>query len=143
MLNNASKYGIRAVLFLAKNANENTKYSAKNIASELEVPAHFIAKLLQTLVRKNIISSSKGPNGGFYFTEENGQHSICDVIEVIDGRALFSGCFMGLPSCDENKPCPAHDKVVKFKNEILKDFKDKNIIEFSKDIEANGQFIMH
>ncbi|HFS67665.1 MAG TPA: Rrf2 family transcriptional regulator, partial [Flavobacteriia bacterium] len=106
MLTNASKYAIRSVLFLALNSSMDKKYGAKNIAEELDVPMHFIAKLLQPLVKKGIISSLKGPNGGFYFTNENGKFKICDIIEVIEDRKIFDSCFLGLQKCNDITPCP-------------------------------------
>ena len=51
MLSNASQYAIRAVLFLANNSSATKKFSAKAIAEELEIPLHFIAKLLQQLAK--------------------------------------------------------------------------------------------
>ena len=64
MLSKSSKYAIRAVLYLALNSNESKKYSPKDIAEAVNLPAPFLAKTLQELTRRNIISSVKGRNGG-------------------------------------------------------------------------------
>ncbi len=137
MLTNASKYAIRSVLFLAQNAKTDKKYGAKQIASELDIPLHFIAKLLQPLVKANIISSLKGPNGGFFFTKKNGQKKVCDIIEVIEGKSIFDSCFMGLPKCGDVNPCPVHHIVAPFKKELLEKF-NMSLNEFSKDIDNLG-----
>ena len=134
MLSNASKYSIKAVLFLAEKSDETNKLSVQIIAETLKIPKPFIAKLLQQLSKAQMISSTKGPNGGFYLTDEDKNHSICDIIEVIDGPNFFHGCFMGLTSCDDNNPCPVHPIVGAFKENILKQFKEKTINNFSKEI---------
>jgi Rrf2 family iron-sulfur cluster assembly transcriptional regulator len=73
MLSKSSKYAIRAVLHIAKAASKKEKIDSKKVAFELEIPAPFLAKTLQELTRKKIVSSIKGPHGGFYLTEKNKQ----------------------------------------------------------------------
>lgn len=140
MLTNASKYAIRAVLFIAKNAKVDTKMSAIQIAEGLNIPTPFIAKLLQPLAKNNIISSLKGPKGGFYFTKENGHKTVYDIISITEGKDVFDKCFMGLPKCGDKNPCPVHYIVAAFKKELLQNF-NKKISEFSKDIDSQGSFL--
>ena len=85
MLSNASKYAINAVLFLALDAHKDRKIGVKEIAAGIDVPVAFLAKLLQNLSRKGVVSSTKGPNGGFYLTEENRLQKLLVVIDHIDG----------------------------------------------------------
>ena len=71
MLSNASKYATRAVLYLAGNSSYKNKIGSKQLADALEISQSFIAKILQKLVKANIITSGKGPGGGFYTSQEN------------------------------------------------------------------------
>lgn len=137
MLSNASKYSIKAVLFLAEKSDKSTKLSVQTIADTLNIPKPFIAKLLQQLSKAKIISSTKGPNGGFYLTIDDRDNSICDIIEVIDGPNFFQGCFMGLSKCNEDNPCSVHPIVAKFKEQILHQFKEKTINNFSSEVQKN------
>jgi len=141
MLSNAAKYAIRAVLFLAINSKNDSKYGAIQIAKDLDIPQAFIAKLLQKLAKGNIISSSKGPTGGFYFTKENGGNNVCKIIELIDGKGVFDKCFMGLPNCGDAKPCPVHHLVAPFKKEILEQFLHKNINQLAQEVNEKGLFL--
>jgi len=81
MLSKSSKYAIRAVLYLAMHTNNKEKIGSKEVAKKLGIPAPFLAKTLQELTKKNIISSIKGPHGGFFLTKENNQKSLLDIIE--------------------------------------------------------------
>ena len=141
MLSNASKYAIRAVLFLAEKSNEKNKYGAIEISETLEIPNHFIAKLLQQLAKNKIISSSKGPNGGFYLNSKNLKLKVCDILDVIEMKNVFEGCFLGLTTCGDENPCPVHYIVSEFKVNILKKFKNQSIIELSNEIKETGTFI--
>jgi Rrf2 family protein len=140
MLTNASKYAIRSVLFLAQNSSIDNKYGAKQIAKELDIPLHFIAKLLQPLVKKGIVSSLKGPKGGFYFTTKNGKNRVCDIITVIEGKNIFESCFLGLPKCGDENPCPVHHIVSPFKKDLLIKF-EMSLNEFIKDMDNLGTIL--
>lgn len=141
MLSRASKYAILSTLFLAEHASEEKKISVKVIAESIDVPSPFLAKLFQQLVRGKIISSTKGPNGGFYLTENNGQRNVLDIIENIDGLTRINDCFLGLNECDSENPCPVHFIVEPFKDNILGKFRDKTIIEFAKEISETGRVL--
>ncbi len=141
MLSNASKYAIRSVLFLAEKSSKIQKFGAKHIADELEIPLHFIAKLLQLLVKAKIISSTKGPRGGFFTTEKDMENSVCTILDEIETGDVFEPCFMGLPRCGDENPCPVHHIVAPFKDAILEKFKHQSIAEFSKEIEEEGSYL--
>jgi len=141
MLSNASKYAILSTLYLAEHSNEGRKISVKEIAENIDVPSPFLAKLFQQLVRGKIISSTKGPHGGFYLSEKNKNKNVLDIIDNIDGVNKLNGCFLGLNECDSANPCPVHFIVVPFKNNILAKFRDKTIMEFAQEISDKGQLL--
>ncbi len=141
MLSNASKYAIRTVLFLAKNSSPKKKFGSKEIAESLDIPQQFIAKILQKLAKAKIISSAKGPGGGFYTTKNNLKRNILDILKVFEKNDIFSECFLGLPVCDDKNPCPVHDIVSVFKNALLERFEDKDIKTIADEMEQNGTLI--
>lgn len=141
MLSNACKYAIRSILYLAMHVEEKEKIGVKKIAEALETPQPFLAKLLQQLTKSGLVSSSKGPHGGFFLNEKNLKNSIWDVVKCIDGTSKFEQCFLGLSTCGDENPCPVHFTVAPFKKKILSDFRDKSIEEFVNEIKLKGRYI--
>lgn len=141
MLSNACKYAILSILYLALENDKNIRVGAKKIAEELETPQPFLSKLLQQLSRSKLVSSNKGPKGGFYLSDENRQNSVWDIIMCIDDSDKFDKCFMGLSSCSDENPCPVHFTVAPFKEKLLTDFKDKTIQEFIKEVKSKGRYL--
>ncbi len=141
MLSNACKYAIRSILYLAMHVEEKEKIGVKKIAEALETPQPFLAKLLQQLTKSRLVSSSKGPHGGFFLNEKNLKNSIWDVVKCIDGTSKFEQCFLGLSTCGDENPCPVHFTVAPFKKKILSDFRDKSIEEFVNEIKLKGRYI--
>ncbi|WP_303318727.1 Rrf2 family transcriptional regulator [Flavivirga abyssicola] len=141
MLSNSSKYAIKAVLFLALNASEKKKVMVKDISKPINVPQAYIAKLLQPLVKEDIVSSSRGPRGGFYLDENNMNHSIMSIVNVIDGEKRLKSCLMSLKKCNEEKPCPLHNELSASRAQILNNLKSRTIKDLIKEVEAGNAFL--
>lgn len=138
MLSNSSKYAINAVLYIAVNASENQKIGVKEVADAIQIPSPFLAKLLQTLAKKNVITSTKGPGGGFFLTEENQKLPLMEVVEHIDGSEKFSMCVLGLKECSEESPCPIHHSVQPFKVSFLHELRHNSIASFAEKVKKGG-----
>ena len=134
MFSNSVKYAINAVLYLAINTKGPQKILARDISKEIAVPNAYIAKLLQELVRNNIISSERGPKGGFYLTEANRKIPIIRIVELIDGEELFKSCVLGLEHCNEAKPCPLHEKISPYRWSLLTALEYNTIQDYADEI---------
>ncbi|MBK9328784.1 MAG: Rrf2 family transcriptional regulator [Sphingobacteriales bacterium] len=121
------EYALRAVLYICMKSKNNVNIGVKEIAEEIDSPLPFTAKILQQLARKKIISSIKGPNGGFFIDHSKPPVSIYQVVEAIDGSDFFDKCVLGLKDCSEKKPCPLHLHFKKHRDEITVIFKQKTI----------------
>lgn len=118
MFSQAAKYAAKAVIYVWTQSLEDRKVGAKEISNKIDAPEAFTAKILQPLVKAQLIGSIKGPNGGFYVDESHAKVTLKDIIRAIDGENLFSGCSLGLPKCSEKNPCPLHFEVVKVRKEL-------------------------
>ena len=141
MLTSACKNAIRSVLYLAMFSDKTKKIGVKKIADDLEIPQPFLAKLLQKLNKNNLVSSTKGPKGGFFLGETNVKKNVWDIVVCIDTTKKIDQCFLGLSKCDDENPCPVHFTVAPFKEKIMTDFKDKTIIQFANEIKSSNKVI--
>ena len=141
MLSNSSKYAINAVLYLAVHTDETKKISAREIADAINIPSPFLSKLLQILSRKNIISSSKGPGGGFYMTEKNLNLHLIEIVKHIDGLDNFEDCVLGLKKCSSERPCPVHYSIQPLKQQFLKELNENTIASFAEKVKTGETFL--
>lgn len=109
MLSLTCKTAIKAVIYLASKFESGEKSGIKEIAEFIDASEHTVGKMLQTLVKENVILSSKGPSGGFYITAKQKNQPIIKIVEAIDGREVFKQCGLGLSKCSATHPCPIHD----------------------------------
>jgi len=133
MLSKSAKYATKAVLYLAANSNVDHKIMVKDMSKSINVPQAYVAKILQTLVKHDIVSSTRGPKGGFYLTEANKSQSILRIIEVIDGENKMTNCLLGIDKCNEAKPCPLHHIASSAKTELIHSFKNNSVGDLTND----------
>lgn len=119
MFSQTCKNAIRSVLFLTLKTSPDSKMSIVSIANELKLPTHFLGKILQRLAKEKIISSTKGPNGGFFMSEANKKGVLKSVILCIDGNGFYTDCSLGLDSCNAESPCVFHNSFAKLKIDIV------------------------
>src|SRR6266498_3420154 len=123
----SAEYAIRAFVHLAQ--VPDGKYEmVKQIAAEEEMPAHFLAKILQQLARKGLLRSSKGPTGGFSLRVPSDEIRLLDIVEALDGLAPYQQCASGLAECSDAMPCSMHDSWVALRSRIM-DYLGNNTIE--------------
>lgn len=114
---------------------------AKDIAKPINVPQAYIAKLLQELAREGLVSSARGPKGGFYLSEENKMEKVINILAVIDGEKRLTGCMLSLEKCNEEKPCPLHNVLSVSRKNILEVLNEKSIAELALAVKKGEAFL--
>jgi len=122
----SAEYAIRSFVHLAQ-VPEGKYAMVKNIAEQENIPAHFLAKILQQLARKGLLRSSKGPTGGFALRIDPADVRLLDIVEALDGLAPYQQCASGLSECNDEMPCPMHDSWVNLRSRIM-DYLGRNTI---------------
>lgn len=111
-------YAVRGVLYIALMQDEKKFVHVEEIANSLTVPRHFMGKILKKLVKHHVIHSSKGPMGGFTTNDRTLQVPLMELINIIDGMESFKSCVLRLKECNPDNPCPLHNQMVHFQNEL-------------------------
>lgn len=83
-LGRAAAYAVFATAHLAENKN-GIPIQGRDIAEACGIPPGHLLKILQQLVRAQILASERGPAGGFILRKPAGEITLREVIEAIDG----------------------------------------------------------
>lgn len=136
MLSVTSQTAMKAVIFLGSKSKPGQRFSIQSIAENLGASQHTVGKLLQTLVKEDIIKSLKGPSGGFYITEEQMDIPLIEIIYAIDGKEVFKTCGLGLKKCSSLHPCPIHDEYKNSRDAMEKLFASKKISDLCVNVQS-------
>jgi Rrf2 family protein len=118
MFNKETEYALRSLIYIKLQNLKNRRPGTVEVSREIEAPPFFTAKILQRLVRTGFLESLKGKNGGFYFDPDKPDLPLKKLISATEGDRSFSGCGIGLKNCNENNPCPLHEKYAPIRNAI-------------------------
>jgi Rrf2 family protein len=78
------EYGLMAAVHVAQNC-EDGRVMSKKIAGAYDPPTEYLLQVMQQLVRAGVLTSKKGPNGGFNLTRPAKEITMLEIIEAIDG----------------------------------------------------------
>jgi len=107
MLSQTSEHALRAVLYLARQADD-ASVPADVIAEALGAPPKYLAKTLNVLAKEGILRSMRGPTGGFRLAVGADRLTLARVIQPFDAPRNSGMCLLGGQPCDARKPCAAH-----------------------------------
>ena len=142
MFSKATEYALRAVIYIAQKSTPEKKLGLAEIAKSIDSPPSFTAKILQLLTADNsVISSTRGPNGGFYITEKAKKLPVRSVLKVMQEEKVLTKCVIGLKQCSEIKPCPMHSQYKAIKEQLIKLFEEKTIGDLAKEMGEGNSYI--
>jgi Rrf2 family iron-sulfur cluster assembly transcriptional regulator len=144
MFSKACEYAIKATIYIAEQSLLDRRVSQKEVASAIQGPEAFTAKTLQKLAKSNVISSMKGPGGGFFLTTKQLQNIfLIHIVESIDGLDQLKACGLGLSACNNDKPCPVHFQYKVIKDGLMHMLSTTNIKDLALDIKRGDTFLTH
>lgn len=141
MFSKSCQYALQAVLYIGVVTKEKPAVGVKEIAESQSIPIHFLSKILQELIKRKILKSVKGPNGGFSFAKSPKRIFLIKVVEIMDGTGIFDRCGLGLKKCSDLTPCPIHSKFKIVKQDIKSLFTLKSVDTLADEV-INGESII-
>ena len=142
MLSLTCKIAIKAVIYLASKFGSGEKAGIKEIAEVINASEHTVGKILQILVKEEVINSAKGPTGGFYITSRQKSRPVIDIIDAIDGKEVFDQCGLGLSKCSSKHPCPVHDDYKIIRDQFKRLCQQKKISDLCETVNEGLTYLM-
>ena len=121
-LTKKADYGLMALKYLAEQANGRPKAdsarSAKDVAEAYHIPPQLLAKILQTLTRAGLLTSSAGTYGGYALARPAAEITAFEVIRAIDGPLFITSCITIHGTCDLAGHCTIKEPLRKVNDSI-------------------------
>jgi len=142
MFSKACEYAIRAMIYVFRQTRDGSKTGIKDIARYTGTPEPFVAKILQVLSRGGIVSSSKGPNGGFFIPAKTKKIHLIEIVKAIDGNNLFVSCGLGIKNCSARKPCPIHHQYATIRDAMTQMLMTCSIEDLANRLDNGETFLV-
>ncbi len=128
----ATEYALLALVIIAK---ENKPLGTDYLSKRLDISRSFLAKILQSLAKQEILRSYKGATGGFMLARPPQELSIKEIAQAAEGKAIsVFDCSSDQACCPSNKGdfCTLWPFLNRLQNKVdhfLEDLTLKDIME--------------
>ncbi len=130
-LSKSVEYAIFAIKYLNYNT-EDRLVSTKEISESMKIPYDLLAKIMQRLVKNDIVSSIQGTKGGYYLTKPPGQINLTQIISAVDSEIRLTDCLFDNATeedCSRIGACSLRSPLNNLQNKIIKLFNSTTLEE--------------
>jgi Rrf2 family protein len=134
-LSKKADYALMAMKHLAVRPDAASA-SAREIAEQYNIPIELMAKVLQRLARRGLLTSHQGTRGGYRLLRPAAAISVADIIQAIDGPLTVTACSTEAENCDQYEKCSVRDPLWRIKDRILAALATCSLQEVAADVLA-------
>jgi len=126
MISQTVEYALRAVVTIAQHDGEPC--TAQQIAKITKVPAPYLSKMMQGLVRAGLVRSQRGLHGGFVLTQKPRDLSIWEVVDAVEALKRIRECPLEIKSHGTTL-CPLHQRLDKAMETVEQMFRSTTVAD--------------
>ena len=116
-LTRKGEYAIRGIVFLATQPADQICLLS-DIASAVDVPQTFLAKIFQQFSKIGLVRSYRGTGGGFVLGRPPDKITLLEVVEAVEGPITPNRCVTGEGVCDRSSACNVHPVWVSVQDQV-------------------------
>jgi Rrf2 family protein len=116
-LSKKADYGLIALSYMAA-PGQRAVVSAREVAEQHDIPLELLAKVLQRLARRGMLTSVQGINGGYRLARAPQTISVAEVVEAIDGPLTLTACSDTADTCNQFAKCSIRDPLHRIRERI-------------------------
>ena len=135
MLSKKTKYGIKALVYLARQENR-TPVQISSISKSENISQKFLESILLTLRKNGILGSKKGKGGGYYLLKEPKDITMTTVMRVLEGPIAMVPCvslnfYEKCEDCPDESVCAVHKLMLQVRDNTLEIFRNSTLADLS------------
>jgi Rrf2 family protein len=133
MLSKKTKYGLKALTFLASQANKKPVQIAE-IAKHENISQKFLESILLTLRKTGFLGSKKGKGGGYYLIKDPAEIPMTSVIRVLEGPIAMVPCvslnfYEQCEDCPDENECAVHKLMLMVRDSALDVYRNNTLAD--------------
>lgn len=122
------QYAIRAMTYLGE--QEVGKLSSiREISHAADIPMPYLAKIINRLSRRRLVTAKRGPAGGVMLGRPASRITVDEIVNAMGGGLNSKKCVLGLAECNDVTPCPVHDSWKSVRQVLARTLHDKTVTD--------------
>jgi Rrf2 family protein len=132
MLSKRTKYGLKALAYMARNRSDDELVQIRTIASDENIPYKFLESILLALKKAGFLGAKKGKGGGYYLLKEPAEMKMTDVIRTLEGPIAMLPCvslnyYEKCDDCPDEETCSVHKLMIQVRDNTLEIFRNTTL----------------
>ncbi|CAM1366885.1 Rrf2 family transcriptional regulator [Tenacibaculum litoreum] len=133
MLSKKTKYGIKALTFIAKQ-EKGTMVQIATISENENISHKFLESILLTLRKSGILGAKKGKGGGYYLLKPANEIKMTDVIRTLEGPIAMVSCvslnyYEKCDDCPDEEACSVHKLMIQVRDNTLQVLRNNTLAD--------------
>ncbi|WP_308990735.1 Rrf2 family transcriptional regulator [Mariniflexile litorale] len=135
MLSKKTKYGLKALTFIARSGSD-MPVQVGEIARSEQIPQKFLESILLSLRKTGILGSKKGKHGGYYLRKDPSEVLMTEVMRVLEGPIAMVPCvslnfYEKCDDCPDENLCSVNKLMIQVRDSTLEVFKNTTLKDLS------------
>ena len=135
MLSKKTKYGLKALAYIAKQEN-NDPIQIAEIAANENISHKYLESILLTLRKSGVLSSKKGKGGGYYLLKAPKSIPMTDIIRILEGPIAMVPCvslnyYEKCDDCEDEDTCSVHNLMLQVRDKTLEVFRNNTLADIA------------
>lgn len=133
MLSKKTKYGLKALTFIARRSNREPVQIA-TIAKSENISQKFLESILLTLRKSGFLGSKKGKGGGYYLLKDPKDIKMASIMRILEGPIAMVPCvslnfYEKCADCPDENLCAVHKLMIEVRDSTLNIFNNKSLAD--------------
>ena len=133
MISKKTKYGIKALTYLARQEN-NTPVQIEVISKSENISQKFLESILLTLRKNGFLGSKKGKGGGYYLLKDPKDIKMSAIMRILEGPIAMVPCvslnfYEKCDDCPDEKACAVHNLMIEVRDSTLNIFNNRSLAD--------------
>jgi len=130
MLQTSTKYGLKALLWLAQDSENSEFVRVRDLSKEIKVPGPYLSKVIKQLAESGILETRRGAFGGVRLRDSS--QSLYSACVALQDPICMSACFLSNQACQVKSPCPFHEKWGHIRKHLIDFLQSTTFAEYSQ-----------
>lgn len=133
MLSKKTKYGLKALTFIARRKN-NQPVQIATIAESENISQKFLESILLSLRKTGFLGSKKGKGGGYYLLKNPEDIKLAPIMRILEGPIAMVPCvslnfYEKCDDCPDENACAVHNLMIEVRDSTLNIFNNKSLAD--------------
>ncbi len=133
MISKKTKYGLKALTYLARQEN-NQPVQIEVIAKSENISQKFLESILLTLRKNGFLGSKKGKGGGYYLLKKPEDIKMSAIMRILEGPIAMVPCvslnfYEKCDDCPDENACAVHNLMIEVRDSTLNIFNNKSLAD--------------